>query len=192
MKHDGNSLHLDWCWDLEASSLNILHDFRVDFVFLLKLIECGNWVRKICSLNINLVLISEAVYLKGKRQTLLSFFDSVKLNIYGFSFWLFSPHSVTLLPREITRSEPQFSDEMPTETQLSVATLEFCGPTFSLLKRSSFSAVGFLSFASSNFASREDIHFIPLLSDSSGIDAASGSFKKTEISSNKIQPKIIR
>lgn len=58
------------------------------------------------------------------------------------------------------------------------STSEFHGPTFSLLKRSSFSAVGFLSFASSNFASREDIHFIPLFSDNSGIDAASGSFKK--------------
>lgn len=57
-------------------------------------------------------------------------------------------------------------------------TSEFHGPTFSLLKRSSFSAVGFLSFASSNFASREDIHFIPLFSDKSGIDAASGSFNK--------------
>lgn len=72
MKHDGNSLHLDRCWDLEASSLNILHDFRVDFVFLLKLLKRSNWVRKICSLNINLVLISEAVYLKDKTQN--SFF----------------------------------------------------------------------------------------------------------------------
>ena len=116
MKHDGNSLHLDWCWDPEASSLNILHDFRVDFVFLLKLIKRGNRVRKICSLNINLVSISEAVYLKGKRQT-LSFFESIKLNTYGLTFWLISPYSVTLLPRAITINEPQLLDETPTETK---------------------------------------------------------------------------
>lgn len=71
MKHDWNGLHLDWRWNLEASSLNILNDFGVDFVFLLKLIKRGNWVRKICPLNVNPVLISETVYLKGKRYTLL-------------------------------------------------------------------------------------------------------------------------
>jgi len=70
MKHDWNGLHLDWRWNLEASSLNILNDFGVDFVFLLKLIKRGNWVRKVCSLNINPVLISKTVYLKGKRHTL--------------------------------------------------------------------------------------------------------------------------
>lgn len=110
--------------------------------------------------------------------------------MYGFLSWLRCPYSVTLLPREITRNKPQFSDRTPTETNQSVATLEFRGPTFSLLKRSSFSAVGFLSFASSNFASREDIHFIPLLSDNSGIDAASGSFKKLKFPLVKSSPKL--
>lgn len=84
MKHDGNGLHLDWCWDLEASSSDVLHDFGVDFVFLLELFKGGNWVRKICSLDIDPVLISEAVYLKGKRQTLS--FDSTELNPYRLIF----------------------------------------------------------------------------------------------------------
>lgn len=84
MKHDGNGLHLYWCWDLEASSSDVLHDFGVDFVLLLELFKRGNWVRKICTLNINLVLISEAVYLKGRRQTLS--FHIMKLNTYGLIF----------------------------------------------------------------------------------------------------------
>lgn len=79
-----------------------------------------------------------------------------------------------------TINEPQLLDEPSPGTQLSVTTSELRGPTFSLLKRSSFSAGGFLSFASSTFASREDIHFIPLFADNSGIDAVCGSFKKIE------------
>jgi len=117
MQHDGNGLHLDGRGDLEASSLNVRHDFRVDFVLLLKLIKRGNWVRKICSLNADLVLISEAVYLKAKDKLFPSSSDSRKLNIGGFIFWLLSPQSVTLLPREITISEPQLLDETPAETK---------------------------------------------------------------------------
>lgn len=54
---------------MEACSLDILHDFRVDFVFLLKLIKGGNGVREICSLNVDPVLVPEAIYLQGKTQT---------------------------------------------------------------------------------------------------------------------------
>lgn len=66
MKHDWNGLHLNWRRDLEASSLNILHYFRLDFIFCLKLLKCGNWFREICSLDTNLVFISEMVYLESK------------------------------------------------------------------------------------------------------------------------------
>lgn len=77
---------------------------------------------------------------------------------------------------------PQLLDATPTENKQPVTTLQCCGPTFSLLKRSSFSAVGFwLSFVSLTFASREDIHIIPSLSDSSGTDAVSESFKKNKL-----------
>lgn len=69
VQHDRNCLHLDGSWDMEACSLDILHDFRVDFVFLLKLIKGGNGVREICSLNVDPVLVPEAIYLQGKTQT---------------------------------------------------------------------------------------------------------------------------
>lgn len=70
MEHDGNRLHLDRRRDPEAGGVDVLQDLRVDFVFLLKLIKCGNRVRKVRSLDTDLVPISEAVYLTGKRQTL--------------------------------------------------------------------------------------------------------------------------
>lgn len=70
MQHGGNRLHLDGCWDMEACSLDILHDFRVHFVLLLELIKGGNGVREICSLNVDPVLIPKAIDLQGKRQTL--------------------------------------------------------------------------------------------------------------------------
>lgn len=70
MEHDGNRLHLDRRRDPEASGMDVLQDLRVDFVFLLKLLKRGNRVRKVRSLDTDLVPISEAVYLTGKRQTL--------------------------------------------------------------------------------------------------------------------------
>lgn len=69
MQHDGNCLHLDRRWDMEACGLDILHDFRVDFVLLLKLIKGGYGVREIRPLNVDPVLVPEAIYLRGKRPT---------------------------------------------------------------------------------------------------------------------------
>lgn len=72
MQHGGNGLHLDGCWDMEACSLDILHDFRVHFVLLLELIKGGNGVREICSLNVDPVLVPEAIDLQDKNTN--SFF----------------------------------------------------------------------------------------------------------------------
>lgn len=61
MQHDRNCLHLDGCWDVEACSLDVLQDFRVHFVLLLKLLKGGNGVREICSLDADPVLVPEAI-----------------------------------------------------------------------------------------------------------------------------------
>lgn len=69
MQHGGDCLHLDGCGDMEACSLDILHDFRVHLVLLLELVKGGDGVREICALNVDPVLVPEAIYLPGKRQT---------------------------------------------------------------------------------------------------------------------------
>lgn len=66
MQHGGDGLHLDGCGDMETCSLDVLQDFRVHFVLLLQLIKGGNGVREVCPLNIDPVLVPEAIYLQRK------------------------------------------------------------------------------------------------------------------------------
>lgn len=66
MQHNWNGLHLDWCRHLEACIENVLKQSRIDFIFLVKLLKCSNWVRKISSLDMNFVFIPEEVYLKSE------------------------------------------------------------------------------------------------------------------------------
>lgn len=65
MKHDWNGLHLNWCWGPEARGCNVLHDSGADFVFFSELVKRSNRLGKICSLNVDLVLVSEMIYLGG-------------------------------------------------------------------------------------------------------------------------------